>query len=241
MDNKYKEIENFINSQSGSFYLYVKHFLLDNESWTLLNNLANQTNVYVFSGVIRNFFLGIFETRDLDIVLENIDTLSIPLKYIRNKRITKNSFGGYKFSTGHLNIDVWELGNTWGIKEENIPPTEASLISTAFFNFSAIVYNFKEQRFSFGEDFILFLKYNAIDIVYEKNPNIPLCIINTMYYIDKYNLNIGKKLCNWIARNYSAQFNYYETQKKHFDKIIFNSKQINNFYLCCLEVSLLDT
>lgn len=61
-------LESEIDKQSMSFKYYLKDFMLTKESWQLLLYISNQTDVYIFSGVIRNFLLGYVYNRDLDIV-----------------------------------------------------------------------------------------------------------------------------------------------------------------------------
>ena len=82
MDRRFENIGDNISKQNRSFKIYLKGFLLDSDSWNLLTLISKQTNVYVFSGVIRNFLLGYLENRDLDIVIDNIDDISIPRKYL---------------------------------------------------------------------------------------------------------------------------------------------------------------
>ena len=63
-------LERNIDEQNMSFRRYLKDFLLTEESWRLLLDISNQTDVYIFSGVIRNFLLGYAYNRDLDIVVK---------------------------------------------------------------------------------------------------------------------------------------------------------------------------
>ena len=90
MDKKYNRKKEDIDRQALSFKVYLKYILLDSESWDLLLNISQQTDVYIFSGVIRNFLLGISENRDLDIVVKDIDKIIIPKKYWKNIIIYKD-------------------------------------------------------------------------------------------------------------------------------------------------------
>lgn len=233
MDNKFDSIRRYIDEQASSFYLYLEKMQLDPDSWSLLKTISAQTDVYIFSGVIRNFFLGYIEIRDLDIVIRKTDNLHIPIDYIRKTSILRNSFKGYKLKLAKLNVDIWYLQNTWGIKYENSTPTDEALIRSAFFNFSAITYNFNKKKFIYTEEFCAFLKFNRLDVVYEKNPNVPLCIVNTIYYIDRFELSLGIKLCRWIVNHYSDYYDYNQVQLAHFDKILYNERKIKSFYILC--------
>lgn len=82
MDRKFDYIlERSINEQNMSFKYYLRDFMLTKDSWQLLLYISSQTDVYIFSGVIRNFLLGYVYNRDLDIVVKNINRLKLPAIY----------------------------------------------------------------------------------------------------------------------------------------------------------------
>ena len=191
--------------------------------------ISEQTNVYVFSGIIRNFFLGYPEVRDLDIVISR-NRIVIPRKYISSLHVEKNSFGGRKYFIGDLKLDFWFLQDTWGIQEERKRPNVNTLIKSSFFNFSAIAYDFNNRKFIYTQEFRNFLSSNTLDIVYEKNPNIPLCIVNTIYYTQKFDLSIGDKLCIWFIKNYNNDVDYEPIQKCHWGLVRYSNSIILDFY-----------
>lgn len=234
MDRRFDNISDSISKQNRSFKNYLKEFLLDSDSWNLLTLISKQTNVYIFSGVIRNFLLGYLENRDLDIVIDNIDDISIPRKYLNKIYYKRNSFGGYKLKVGKIVVDMWELNNTWGIQKLNLKNTPYSLIRTAFFNFSSIVYDFNNERFIYDEPFLEFFKIpHAMDIRYKENPNVPLCIINTFYYSLKYSFPIKYRLCKWVVEHYNANINFENIQLNHFKRIIFSNDDIGQLIKIC--------
>lgn len=234
MDRRFENIGDNISKQNRSFKIYLKEFLLDSDSWNLLTLISKQTNVYVFSGVIRNFLLGYLENRDLDIVIDNIDDISIPRKYLNKIDYKRNSFGGYKLKVGKIVVDTWGLNNTWGIQKLNLKNTPYSLIRTAFFNFSSIVYDFNNERFIYDEYFLEFFKRpHAMDIRYKENPNIPLCIINTFYYSLKYSFPIKYRLCKWVVDHYDTNINFENIQLNHFKRIIFSNNDIAQLIKVC--------
>jgi len=232
-----KNIDLFIKNQEQSFFIYIRDCLLDRMSWELLHLIMRQTNTYVFSGVIRNFFLGNINNRDLDIVVEKNASIKIPLSMIRNLKINKNSFGGLKVKANKLNIDFWYLQNTWGIKQKNIPATPKSLISTAFFNFSAIVYDLNKRQFVYGKPFCDFLKYRNIDILYKDNPNVPLCLVNIIYYYDVYGLSLSKETCDWFVDHYETVCDYTNIQRHHWNYVRYDNEDVWQFYLLCRVIS----
>lgn len=233
MDRKYNTLKEEVNQQNRSFKIYLKTFLLDADSWKLLMLISKQTDVYIFSGVIRNFLLGYFENRDLDIVIRDIDDITIPRKYLSRIELKRNNFGGYKLKIGMLNVDVWGMEETWGLKYSNRKSTPQNLIKTAFFNFSSIVYDFNEETFIYGISFLKFYETKSMDVLFQYNPNKPLCILNTMYYAKKYSFSIKYMLCQWIVDNYEESMNFKEVQQNHFGKILFSSQIIKAFVGIC--------
>ena len=224
----YEDICKKIIAQEKSFKAYLEQFVLDKDCKETLDFLAKYTDVYIFSGLIRNFLIGeALICRDIDIVLGPInDRRQIPFDFLRTSEYRKNSFGGFKIIHGSKEIDAWLLENTWGIVNQNVEPTPMSLINSAFFNFSAITFDYKKERFIFGKPFVKFLKNREIDIVYEENPNIPMCIINTLYYSMKYDLQIADNLKHWIIKNYNSQVDYEQVHVTHFNQVVFSNSLI---------------
>lgn len=228
---KFTEIAAIINAQADSFYNFIKTFVLDEESWHVLNSIAKQDQVYVLSGVIRDFLTGDYEgARDFDCVLlqGGIKDKEI-VTYLRSSKHSVNSFGGIKIRRPSEVIDVWQLKNTWGIKKRNLNPDVQSLINSVFFNFSAIVYDFNAKKFVYDDKFCTFLATKTMDVVFAENPNIPLCLINVLHYHRKYGYNVSLKLANWIKCHYNENFDFESTQKKHFGQILYYRESINDF------------
>lgn len=237
MDSKYSDI---IRQQSCFFKFYLQQSL-SLDARKVLNNIASRTDVYVFSGIIRNFFLGNLDYRDLDIVVGDVDEVIGTVVDTNDDLMLRiNSFGGIKLTIQNLTIDLWELRNTWGVKEEKLPLSPYSLLKTAFFNFSAIVFDYNKVQFYFKEDFVNFLKTKMMDVVYQKNPNIPLCIINAYYYKKKYGFGLSVRLCSWVFHNYIALLSQEKSKKvfeneqmRHFSKILVEHSEIKEFVLSC--------
>lgn len=236
MDSEYNNIKQKIDQQAYSFKIYLKEFLLDQKTWELLNLIALQTDIYIFSGVIRNFLLGYLENRDLDIVVRNIDKVILPKNYWNHIQLEKNSFGGYKVKIGQLTVDAWDIKNTWGVQKLQLRDTPYSLINTAFFNFSAIIYDYNREKFIYDKHFLQFYKNHAMDIVFDENPNIPLCILNTIYYSFKYDFPIKYCLCKWIVQHYRKNFDFQKVQIRHFKHVFISNNQIVKFINICSEV-----
>lgn len=229
MAKKLSDAKKLIEASKFNFYDYLMR-TEDEKVMQSIIKLSEKTRVFIFSGVIRNFFLGEKNNRDIDIVLEKeVDIESI----FKNSSIRRNSFGGFKITCGKSIIDMWYLENTWAFKNE--PATtlnfhlEDKVPGTAFFNFSSIVYSFNDKRFLISNEFAKFLLDEEIDVVYKKNPNYKLCVVNTFYYSDKYKLNIKDELKNYIVSLYNDHDHDYESvQQKHFGRIIFTNSQVQH-------------
>lgn len=87
-----------IHLQEKSFNIFVKDFVLDENSWMVLNNLTLNDHVYIFSGIIRDFLTGDFDgVRDFDCVLLKGDLKnSEVIHYLKEMTHSVNSFGGLK-------------------------------------------------------------------------------------------------------------------------------------------------
>jgi hypothetical protein len=226
---KLAEIRKEIENATVSFYDY----LMETEDPLVMKavyEISKTTKVFIFSGVIRNFFLGAKNNRDIDIILQDeIDLTS----FFSNAEIKRNSFGGYKVFYNGTTIDLWYLANTWAFKKTPAQSLdfhlERMVPNTAFFNFSSIVYSLNDKKFYFEDKFVHFLRDKEIDVVFEQNPNYQLCVVNTFYYADKYRLKIKEGLKKFIVKLYRTHDkNYTDVQLKHFGKVIYPNDQIEH-------------
>lgn len=229
----YCKIASRIHSQEKSFYLFIRDFVLDNQSWNLLNNLASHDHVFILSGIIRDFLTGDYNgARDFDCVLLNgTYKNSEVIHFLRESSHSVNNFGGLKIKRPHEKIDVWRMADTWGIRNQGVKATPQSLINSVFFNFSAIVYDFNNKKFIFNDIFCDFLSTNTMDIVYQENPNIPLCLVNILYYHYRYNYKISSNIVLWICKHYKSNMDFRLIQKKHFGEQLFSNEDIREIFI----------
>lgn len=223
----------------SNFLQYIKSNLLDEESEAILAEILATCDVYVFSGVIRDYFIGHKgEHRDLDLVLEQeIDWRPIYRRHHKKVSVAINSYGGIKANIGRLNVDIWSMERTWGIVRKGIRNTPQNLVRTAFFNFSAVTYSIKRRRFYFHRCFAEFVATRHIGILYRDNPNIPLCILNAMYYRERLNMPLTPELKAWIATNQSIFDNYSSVQLSHWGTVQYNDAEVRRFLSECQTVS----
>lgn len=226
-------ISNIIKKQAPAFELFLKTQILDKQIWGIITEISKQSDIYVLSGVIRDFLTGNFSgVRDLDFVLTRSESFTHLLNILQSMtsvEIRRNHFGGIKLKTKEFQIDLWYLEDTWGIKKRGLPANANSLIHSVFFNFSAITFALNEKKFIFNDDFCRFLKTNVLDVVYEENPNIPLCIINTFHYSFLFNYNISVSLAKWIQKHYEKGMDFIKIQEEHFGCVLYAQKNIELF------------
>lgn len=229
MAKRLTDIRARIEGSKQAFYDY----LLETEDEIVMNSiieLSKKTKVFIFSGVIRNYFLGEKNNRDIDIVLQS--EIDLPTIF-KGAEIKRNSFGGYKINCNGTTIDLWYLANTWAFKQKQPQildfHLERMVPNTAFFNFSSIVYSFNDRQFYFEDDFVQFLRDKEIDVVFEENPNYKLCVVNTFYYSDKYHLKVKERLKQYIVNLHNQNDkDYTEVQLKHFGKVIYPNDHIEH-------------
>ena len=222
-----------IQAQAQSYKLYINSILEHYQLKGLIDLVASQMAIFVFSGITRNFLLGYLNNRDIDFVVLDSSKLRIPLSQIRNFTILKNKFGGYKLQVGNLTIDVWDVHKTWGILQESMRGTAYSLMNTAFFNFSAIVFDYNKGMFYISDEFCEFYKTHVMEVVYAKNPRVETCIVNALYYADNYGFTIGESLRRWIVKHYTKELNFEKAQQSRLQKVVYSNEMINAFAVIC--------
>ncbi|WP_285316036.1 hypothetical protein [Providencia rettgeri] len=232
--------KDIINTQANTFNDYLAD-RFPKFAKQIINVLLEEKNdVFLFSGVIRDYFLykdksSNFNVRDIDIVVSDIDKFHSTFKNI--VKYNKNSFGGLKLYFNDINIDVWQANSTWGLnrvlpKDKNPSNIINTLPKTVFFNCSSILFDFQNKKFIENEDnsFQFFLNNRVLDIVLEDNPLPELCVLNTIYYTKKYDLKISSKLECYVKDKFSKieMDRFIKIQIKHFNKLIFEKNELEN-------------
>lgn len=213
IDNKKKSteflayLENKVGTQVNSF----------------LHDLSTFSDVLIFSGVIRNYFIKYKgELRDFDIVV-NSDHDRVE-KFLSRYEYQHNSFGGYKITIDALKIDLWYIEQTWAYTNHKLIPDlfkAYNLPNTAFFNFSSVVFDYNKHLFILNSNFKHFLRTKEIDLVLEDNPLPQLCIVNTVYYKQKFKFKISERLQAYCIEHFNdyTESDFEKIQIKHFSEV----------------------
>jgi len=222
---RYSKISEDVDSKASKFYRYLEN-ALEGEAFDFIKSLTLETNVYLFSGIIRNYFLHNYLIRDVDLVVGT--SVDIP-KILKESAFSVNSFGGYKFKLGSKKFDLWVVENTWALNVEKKIDWKlfSYLPKSVFFNFSSIIYSINDKKFFYTEDFLKFLKTREIDYVFRENLKKDLCIVNSIYYSEKYDLTISPRLYRLINRwQKKYKFDLEKAQLKHFGEVLYSQENL---------------
>ncbi len=236
MAKRLLNIEQAISEKADVF----RAFFLSNLSNSIrefIFDLSYRTNVYLFSGIIRNFYLNTKTSgfRDIDLVIE--DDILLETLY-PNLQLKRNSFGGYKIIIDTIAIDIWVIKSTWALNQGQLKlPLQLSyqIPDTTFFNFSSILYSLNDNTFIIGKQFKRFLRDKKIDIVLTENPYPELCIVNSFYYSDTLQLKLSSRIIGYIKTNFEIYKSKLEpVQLKHFGEIKYSidtlEKRVSQLY-----------
>ena len=217
------------NLYNHDFWDFIVENVFKNKIPDILEPYLDGNNLYILSGINRDFLLykEKCDVRDIDFVVDSKIEISDSLLKKYQGKI--NSFGGVKLNVRGISIDLWSLEKTWGIVEQQKEPSIDSLLGSVFFNCTAIVYDVSNRCFIKTKDFDSFMEKKILDIVYENNPNIPLCIVNTFLYCEKYNLKISNHLKEWLIEMDKNVEDYENLEYKHYKKIVYSNEVIKKY------------
>lgn len=227
-----EEAKKAIIAQVPAFCIFLES-ILGHDLYAYLKRVSQNNDIYLFSGIIRDFLLGdssAFTPRDIDLVVGGNFNVS-HLNLIQKLFPRQNSFRGIKLTFKNLTIDVWNIKDTWGIRNFEQKNNVNALLKSSFFNFSSIVYSFRDAKFIFDDAFVDFLITRKIEIVLSENPNLGLSLFNIYYYTTKLDAQVGGSLASWIERNFCILIDYHSIQKKHFGNATISSNKIVSFLI----------
>ncbi len=225
-----------LNKNSKTFKEYF-HTIINSRVESFIKELEVDHITYLFSGILRNYFLNVYELpRDLDIVISKKGNLS-NLKTLLNRygNYTLNAFGGFKINIRDVVIDIWYIEDTWAIRNNLVKvesePIEKVVLRSTFFNFSSILYEFKNDIFIYDQIFEDFYNTKTIEIVLKDNLSELLCLINIVYYAEKYKLNLSENVKEYFLKGFVryTNENYNEIQLKHFKCIKYDYSLLKSF------------
>lgn len=218
-----------IDVKAKSFKSYLDK-MFGNEDLAYLDLLSQEVDVFIFSGVIRDFLLDIpIKPRDFDFTYRGTLKNKWKIFVLKNFDWVQNSFGGYKLCKDDISCDVWDIDNTFGIGDARSKKKPNDLLDSVFFNFSSIVFDYSSEKFIFDERFTDFMNRRTLEIVNEENPNVPLCFLNIFHYVKTYQFSVGDSVKTWAKQHYHDDLKFTDIQIKHFKRLLYDNTEITHF------------
>lgn len=203
------------------FMKYLNNAIINHNALDVVDLLINNfQEVYIFSGIIRNFFIGADEnlTNDLDIVVQNntlepTDKIICDLIRDYNLRVYDieciKSSSSYSKIRIYLNpsykLDVWDIEKSLGFNKD-LPISERNafkLPSSAFLNSQAIIFDLKKKCFIYDKNFVEFIHNRQISIIGSNPLNNSYMFKKIIKYFNIYNLSLAKNTVEWmISQSY---------------------------------------
>ncbi|MCZ4290805.1 hypothetical protein [Hoeflea alexandrii] len=161
-------------------------------------------DVFVFGGALRDIsLLGLPHfTSDVDIVVQvhDYDAFSDVLCQFDANR---NKFGGHRVRFGRWNFDVWEVASTWAFSVGAVEArSHLSLLETTFFNWDAILYDWRSGSLHHRQDYFSDLSAKYLELVLEDNPNTVGAFVRTLRTLCiSEEIRTGPRLSRFIKEN----------------------------------------
>lgn len=147
-----------------------------------INEVSATADIFVFGGALRDISLhgGPSFTSDVDTVVHVHDSEAFMDILVRNKAV-QNKFGGHRVRFGRWNFDVWEVSRTWAFAEGLVEAhSPLSLLETTFFNWDAILYDWRTGSLHYGQNYFSDLSQKYLELVLEDNPNAVGALVRTL-------------------------------------------------------------
>lgn len=139
-------------------------------------------DVFIFGGALRDISLlgAPHFNSDVDIVVQVHDSDAFMDILARHQAI-QNKFGGHRVRFGRWSFDVWELSRTWAFSKGVVEPRgPLSLLETTFFNWDAILYDWRSGSLHHGRNYFSDLSQKYLELVLEENPNTVGALVRTL-------------------------------------------------------------
>lgn len=168
-----------------------------------IEEVAVCANVFVFGGALRDIsLLGAPRfSSDVDTVVQVHDQDAF-MGIMRQYDAVQNRFGGYRVRLGRWNFDVWEVARTWAFSAGEVEArSPLSLLETTFFNWDAILYDWRTGTLHHKSDYFSALSTKYLEIVLEANPNAVGALIRSLRTISLSDeIRTGPKLTRFIKK-----------------------------------------
>lgn len=169
----------------------------------LFKRLLEAGKLYLIGGALREFkdHGRIEDLRDADFIIQVTEAEEWK-KIINCYQPERNHFDGYKFICEGLIVDVWEIENTWALRNRKVAMKEGNCLEalpkTVFLNMDAILYDLTEDIW-YDKEYQDAKRTGVLDVVLEENPYIELNVLRAMILQQKYHMEYSDRLKKIIA------------------------------------------
>ncbi|MET4729604.1 hypothetical protein ABIE09_003418 [Lysobacter enzymogenes] len=120
---------------------------------------------YLFGGAPRDVAFGLARRiHDLDIFVSGPLQTDLLMHHVDAIRRTK--FGGYRFSVGRFDVDVWELDKSYAFRFGNSSHISVNrLLESVCFSSDGIAVSLKSGRSLYTKNFVDTLEYRRLDFI----------------------------------------------------------------------------
>ena len=225
------------NKLNSDIQINIKKDLKNLNIAHFIEKLNKVSEVIIFGGYIRDKYLHVKEqSRDIDIVVILKDKKVSLYDIIReetNKNIRINAFGGYKIFFEKIEVDIWELKDTWAFKHNQQPvrnPKWRELTNTVYTNMDSIAFNYSTGSLEISSVFKIdkTQKYTYVKHVSKVNPDKELIVYRKKYenYLPefKFDKSIQQEYIN-LRKNNNLQI-LYDKQLKKYKKEYFTLSEL---------------
>ena len=200
----------------------------------IFDKLLEIGDVFCIGGLLREYrdSKRILHLRDADFSV-NIHNSGLWTDFLSKKSYKNNRFGGWKFDCGGFFVDVWDIKNTWAIKNGLVEVGKTgylvALSQSVYLNIDGIVYDISNQRWA-DEPYYTAMNTKELDIVLEKNPFVDLNILRAMILRRQYNLLYSDRIKSVINEQNQRMDNYSELlldiQKERYLSKVISKEEI---------------
>lgn len=200
---------------------------------SLLGELKNICEPYIFGGLVRDIALRGIGTNisDIDIVFEGDP--SLVADFVRKYKPNKNRFGGYRFTTNHWRIDLWEAKASWAFQSGNRSYIDInSILETTITNWDAILFDLRSGSVVNSPDYFQDIQDGFLDMVFIENPNKMGMYIRLLRTLSNYQT---LKISSSVANNLYTCFRLCSIDEiTKYEITHYKSQQIDKVF--CLEL-----
>lgn len=147
-----------------------------------IEQVSECADVFVFGGALRDISLmGTPRfSSDVDIVVQ-VHDFDVFADILSGFDASQNKFGGHRVRFGRWNFDIWEVAKTWAFSVGAVEArSHLSLLETTFFNWDAILYDWRTGSLHHGKEYFSELSEMYLELVLEENPNNVGAVVRTL-------------------------------------------------------------